>query len=56
MSLGASADLRRVAVLGAGSWGTAFAKVMADAGREVVLWARRGEIAAAVNATHANPD
>src|SRR6185437_7608123 len=51
-----STDLRRVAVLGAGSWGTAFAKVMADAGREVVLWARRREIAAAVNATHANPD
>ena len=56
MSAGISTDLRRVAVLGAGSWGTAFAKVMADAGREVVLWARRGEIAAAVNATHANPD
>jgi glycerol-3-phosphate dehydrogenase (NAD(P)+) len=51
-----STDLRRVAVLGAGSWGTAFAKVMADAGREVVLWARRGEVAAAVNATHTNPD
>ena len=29
---------------------------MADAGREVVLWARRAEIAAAVNATHTNPD
>jgi glycerol-3-phosphate dehydrogenase (NAD(P)+) len=51
-----STDLRRVAVLGAGSWGTAFAKVMADAGREVVLWARRGEVADAVNATHTNPD
>jgi glycerol-3-phosphate dehydrogenase (NAD(P)+) len=56
MTPDASADLRRVAVLGAGSWGTAFAKVMADAGREVVLWARRGEVAAAVNATHTNPD
>jgi glycerol-3-phosphate dehydrogenase (NAD(P)+) len=45
-----------VAVLGAGSWGTAFAKVMADAGREVRLWARRPEVAAAVNEEHANPD
>ncbi|MCY7343127.1 MAG: NAD(P)-dependent glycerol-3-phosphate dehydrogenase [Pseudonocardia sp.] len=49
-------EVRRVAVLGAGSWGTTFAKVMADAGREVVLWARRPDVAAAVNDRHANPD
>ncbi|NMH94941.1 NAD(P)-dependent glycerol-3-phosphate dehydrogenase [Pseudonocardia bannensis] len=48
--------MRRVAVLGAGSWGTAFAKVMADAGRDVVLWARRPQIAAAINDRRANPD
>ncbi len=36
----------RVAVLGAGSWGTTFAQVLADAGApEVVLWARREEAA-----------
>ncbi len=49
-------DVRRVAVLGAGSWGTTFAKVMADAGRDVVLWARRPEVAAAINDSHVNPD
>jgi glycerol-3-phosphate dehydrogenase (NAD(P)+) len=49
-------EVRRIAVLGAGSWGTAFAKVMADAGRDVRLWARRPEVAAAINETHANPD
>jgi glycerol-3-phosphate dehydrogenase (NAD(P)+) len=49
-------EVRRVAVLGAGSWGTAFAKVMADAGRDVVLWARRPEVAVAINETHANPE
>ncbi len=49
-------EVRRVAVLGAGSWGTAFAKVMADAGRDVRLWARRPEVAAAVNERHHNPD
>jgi glycerol-3-phosphate dehydrogenase (NAD(P)+) len=38
----------RAAVLGAGSWGTAFAKVLADAGNEVTLWARRPEVAAAI--------
>lgn len=51
-----SPEVRRVAVLGAGSWGTAFAKVLADAGREVSLWARRPEVAAAVNERHVNPD
>ena len=49
-------EVRRVAVLGAGSWGTAFGKVLADAGRTVVLWARRPEIAAGVNEQRCNPD
>ena len=31
----------RLAVLGAGSWGTTFAQVLADSGAEVMLWARR---------------
>ncbi len=53
---GPTRDVRRVAVLGAGSWGTAFGKVLADAGREVVLWARRSDVAAAVNDGHRNPD
>ncbi|TCP52049.1 glycerol 3-phosphate dehydrogenase (NAD(P)+) [Tamaricihabitans halophyticus] len=48
-------QVQRVTVLGAGSWGTAFAKVLADAGRDVTLWARRPEVADAVNA-RANPD
>jgi glycerol-3-phosphate dehydrogenase (NAD(P)+) len=46
----------RAAVLGAGSWGTAFAKVLADAGRDVVMWARRPEVATAIRERHANPD
>jgi len=48
--------VQRVAVLGAGSWGTTFAKVLADAGRDVVLWARRAEIADAVAQRRRNPD
>ncbi len=47
-------DVQRVAVLGAGSWGTAFAKVLGDAGRDVVLWARRPEVAAGINERHIN--
>jgi glycerol-3-phosphate dehydrogenase (NAD(P)+) len=46
----------RVAVFGNGSWGTAFAMVLADAGCEVTLWGRRPELAEAVNTTRTNPD
>jgi glycerol-3-phosphate dehydrogenase (NAD(P)+) len=46
----------RAAVLGAGSWGTAFAKVLADAGTAVTLWARRPEVAEAINVKHENGD
>jgi glycerol-3-phosphate dehydrogenase (NAD(P)+) len=48
--------LAKIAVLGAGSWGTAFAKVVGDAGRQVVLWARRPEVADAIRDTRQNPD
>ena len=48
--------MTRAAVLGTGSWGTAFGKVLADAGTDVVLWARRPELAAAVRERHENPD
>ncbi len=43
-------------MLGAGSWGTAFAKVLAEAGSDVTIWARRAEVAATLNAEHRNPD
>ena len=51
-----SRPIRRVAVLGAGSWGTTFAKVLADAGREVVLWARCPEVAVAIADGRCNPE
>jgi len=46
---------QRFTVLGAGAWGTTFAKVLADAGRDVTLWARRETIVTAVNGTRRNP-
>lgn len=45
-----------VAVMGAGSWGTTLAKVFADGGNAVQLWARRPELADAITATRENPD
>lgn len=44
-----------IAVIGGGSWGTAFAQVVADAGHAVVLWARDPHIVDAINARHENP-
>ncbi|MDE8702973.1 NAD(P)-dependent glycerol-3-phosphate dehydrogenase [Adlercreutzia equolifaciens] len=44
-----------VAVIGAGSWGTALALVLAEAGHDVMLWARTPEVAEAINADHRNP-
>jgi glycerol-3-phosphate dehydrogenase (NAD(P)+) len=46
----------RCAVYGTGSWGTAFAMVLADAGCEVSLWGRRPELVDAINRTRTNPD
>jgi len=46
----------RVAVFSAGSWGTAFGLVLADAGNDVTLWARRDEVVANINDKHENPD
>ena len=40
--------------MGAGSWGTTVAKVFADAGNEVRLWARRAEVADDVRDNHRN--
>jgi glycerol-3-phosphate dehydrogenase (NAD(P)+) len=48
--------LRRIAVVGAGAWGTALAAHLARAGHDVGIWARRAEAAAAIaggtNADH----
>jgi len=49
-------DDPRIAVVGAGSWGTAFAGVTADKGVDTILWARREELADAVGSRHENPD
>ncbi|MCW2815757.1 MAG: hypothetical protein JWN84_3212 [Nocardioides sp.] len=46
----------KVAVLSAGSWGTAFSIVLADAGNDVTLWARREEVSTAINEQRENGD
>ena len=49
-------DMVNVAVMGAGSWGTTLAKVFADGGNAVQLWARRPSLIEAMTQTRQNPD
>jgi glycerol-3-phosphate dehydrogenase (NAD(P)+) len=46
--------MARIAVMGAGSWGTAFAMVLTDAGHDVRMWARRQEVCDSINSRHEN--
>lgn len=46
--------MEKVCVLGAGSWGTALAKVLADKGAPTRIWAHEPTVAAAINETHEN--
>ena len=48
--------MAKIAVMGAGSWGTTFAKILADAGNEVTIWARRDDLVEEINDDHRNGD
>lgn len=46
--------MARVGIIGAGAWGTAVAKVLAEKDHSVQLWAHRTEVAEDINANHRN--
>ncbi|MDP9222403.1 MAG: NAD(P)-dependent glycerol-3-phosphate dehydrogenase [Actinomycetota bacterium] len=49
--------MRKIAFIGAGSWGTATASLVAAKNQyETVLWARRAELAETINLYHENPE
>lgn len=45
----------KIAVVGAGSWGTALAQTLASTGNEVCMWARKDEVANSITTAHRNP-
>lgn len=45
----------RIAVLGAGSWGTTLANLLAGKGQDVCLWAYEPDVVEAINTSHINP-
>ena len=47
--------MSKVAVIGAGSWGTAVSWLLGGKGIDVGLWAREAEIAEGINTAHRNP-
>ncbi len=46
--------MSRISVIGAGSWGTALAQVVARQDRDVMLWARNPETVQEINTSHTN--
>ena len=54
MNPAAKQAIERVAVIGAGAWGTALATVARRAGRAVALWAHEADVAAAIAAEREN--
>jgi glycerol-3-phosphate dehydrogenase (NAD(P)+) len=44
----------KVAVLGAGQWGTALAQVLCDAGNDVLIWGRNSAVVTEINSIHKN--
>lgn len=44
----------KISILGTGQWGTTLAQVLTDAGNEVVMWGRNGDVVSEINTKHTN--
>ena len=46
--------MKRVSVLGSGAWGTTLAQVLIDAGHDVLIWGRNGDVINEINTKKTN--
>lgn len=46
--------MKKIAVIGAGAWGTALAQSFANSGRDVLIWAREPEVVESINNSNEN--
>lgn len=46
--------MKKIGVVGGGAWGTALAQCLAQNGKDVLIWAREGEVVQSINNTHEN--
>jgi len=49
-----SNQMKKICVVGAGAWGTALAQSLANAGHDVLMWAREAEVVESINDHHEN--
>lgn len=47
-------EIKKIGVIGAGAWGTALAQSMANAGRNILVWARENDVVESINHKHEN--
>ena len=46
--------MKRVAVIGSGSWGTALSTLLASTSDEVIIWSREADVTESINNEHVN--
>lgn len=46
--------MKKICIIGAGAWGTALAQNLANAGHDVIIWAREKEVVDSINTHHEN--
>jgi len=46
--------MKKIGVIGAGAWGTALTQNLANAGHDIILWAREAEVVESINQRHQN--
>lgn len=46
--------MQKIAIIGGGAWGSALANTLANAGKDIIVWAREPEVVISINERHEN--